>query len=341
MSRIDQRALKRVGQGGALLVVLALTLTACGPEPQSALLPASDFAQTLQDLFANIFWWAVGVFVVVEGVLLYALVKFRDRPENEEAAQFHGHTLLEIAWTLAPALILVAIFIPTAQAIFQVDQPPEDAAEALKVEVIGHQWWWRFNYPDLGITTANEMHVPVDRRVELELSSNDVIHSYWVPRLGGKRDVFPGRNTNLWFTPDSTGTYSGACAEYCGTSHALMKTRVVVQDSADFREWVRHQEQPAEAPTDSLASDGRDVFMRVCIACHTVEGTPAQSEIGPDLTHVASRKTIAAGIAENTPENMARWLRHPQQVKPGNKMEIPQLTEDQIEALVAYLETLE
>ena len=235
MARIDQRALKRVGLGGALLVVLALTLTGCGPEPQSAMLPASDFAQALQGLFSNIFWWAVGVFVVVEGALIYALVKFRDRPENEEAAQFHGHTLLEIAWTLAPALILVAIFIPTAQLIFQVDQAPENADEAVQVQVVGNQWWWRFNYPELGVTTANEMHLPVDRQAELELTSNDVIHSYWIPRLGGKRDVFPGRNTYLWFTPDSTGTYVGACAEYCGTSHALMKTRVVVQDSADFR----------------------------------------------------------------------------------------------------------
>lgn len=341
MPRTDQSALKRVGQAGVLLVLLALTLTGCGPEPQSAMLPASDFAELLQDLFENIFWWAVGVFVVVEGALVYALFKFRDRPGNEEAEQFHGHALLEIAWTLAPALILVAIFIPTAEAIFQVDQAPEDADEALKVEVIGNQWWWRFNYPDLDITTANEMHVPVGRQVELEMISNDVIHSFWVPRLGGKRDVFPARNTYLWFTPDSTGTYDGACAEYCGTSHALMKTQVVVEDSADFREWVELQRQPAEEPTDSLARQGRDVFMRVCIACHTVEGTSARSEIGPDLTHIASRRTIAAGILDNTPENMARWLRRPQEVKPGNQMEIPRLSEDQIEALVAYMETLE
>lgn len=339
MSPIVQRALKRLGTGCAL--VAALALAGCGPEPQSAVMPASDFARLLQDLFVDIFWWAMGVFVVVEGALVYALVKFRDRPENRAAAQFHGHTLLEIAWTLAPALILVAIFIPTVRTIFEVDRQPGDADRALKVEVEAYQWWWRFDYPELGVTTANEMHVPVDRRVQLEMTSGDVVHSFWVPRLGGKRDVFPGRNTHLRFSVDTAGTYQGQCAEFCGTAHALMQMRVVAQDSAAFRRWVRHQKEPAAPPTDSLARAGKETFMRVCVACHTVRGTNARSEIGPDLTHVASREMIAAGVLENTRENLARWLRHPQEVKPGNKMQIPPLSEKQVEALVAYMLTLE
>lgn len=341
MHRARSRAARRAAQAGACAVAI-LFAAGCGPgTPQAVFAPASDFAGVVGDLFSQIIWWALGVFVVVEGLLVYVLVRFRHREGNEEAAQFRGNTLLEIGWTLAPAVILTLIAVPTVRTIFQVDRPPPGAEDMLTVQVTAHQWWWEFEYPELGVTTANELHVPADRKVQLEMSSADVIHSFWVPRIGGKRDVLPGKTTRLWFTVDTAGVYPGQCAEFCGTSHALMRMLLVAQDSADFRRWVREMREPARPPTDSLARAGRRTFMRVCIACHTVRGTPARGTIGPDLTHVDDRRTIAAGVMENTPENMARWLRHPQEIKPANEMRIPDLSEAQIRALVAYLNTLD
>lgn len=322
-----------------------LALQACAGEyPQSALHPASDFAQRLDDLFRGIVWWALGVFVVVEGLLIYAVVRFRDRgdPDGDPVGRpepVHGHTGLEIGWTLAPALILVAIAIPTIRTIFVVDNPPEE--DALVVEVAAEQWWWEFRYPELGVVTANEAHVPVGRPVHFLLSSDNVIHSFWVPRLGGKRDVTPGRETDIWFTADSAGSYWGQCAEYCGIAHALMKFRVIAEEPEAFDAWVEAQRRPAVEPDSGLALQGRDLFMRsACIGCHRVAGTPAAGIVGPDLTHMGSRETIAAGILENTPENMAHWIQNPQEVKPGNLMPPLNLTDDQVTMLVAYLQSL-
>lgn len=326
----------------SLFLALALLgLQACGGDyPQSALHPASDFAARLDALFDNIFWWAVGVFVVVEGALVYVLVRYRERDEDDRPEPVHGNTALEIAWTLAPALILVAIAIPTIRTIFIVDNPPRE--EALVIEVTGHQWWWEFRYPEEEIVTANEAHVPVGRPVEFRLRTADVVHSFWVPKLGGKRDLTPGRETGIWFTADSAGVYPGQCAEFCGTAHALMGFLVVAQEPADFRDWVARLRAPAPEPTDSVAIAGRELFLRsACIGCHRVQGTPAVGFVGPDLSHMGSRRTVAAGVLPNTPENMARWLRDPQAVKPGNTMPDPGLTEDQIRRLVAYLESLE
>ena len=324
-----------------LLAAALLGLQACaGDYPQSALHPSSDFAARLDALFDNIFWWAVGVFVVVEGALLYAVWRFRERDEDDRPEPVHGNTLLEIAWTLAPALILVAIAIPTIRTIFIVDNPPRE--DALVVEVTGHQWWWEFRYPEQEIVTANEAHVPAGRPVEFRLNSADVIHSFWVPKLGGKRDLTPGRETGLWFTADSAGVYRGQCAEFCGTAHALMGFRIVAREPAAFEEWVARTRGPSTEPTDSLAIAGKELFLRsACIGCHRIEGTPAAGIVGPDLTHMGSRMTIAAEVLPNTPENMARWLEDPQAIKPGNTMPDLGLTDEQIRLLVAYLESLE
>ncbi len=323
-----------------LLVVLALA--GCGgPFPQSTLDPVSDFASRIDGLFMSIFWWAVVVFVVVEGLLVYVVFRFRDRGGDERPDPVHGSIPLEIGWTLLPAVILALIAVPTIQTIWEVDNPPEDA-DALQVEVVGHQWWWEFRYPDLGVTTANEMHVPVGRTVQLTLRSADVIHSFWIPRVGGKRDVNPGETTGLWFTVDSAGRYTGQCAEFCGTSHALMGMSLVAEEPDDFRAWVENQRAPADTPRTELQRAGKQAFMEsACLGCHTIRGTMARATTGPDLTHVASRKRIAAGVLPNDSAGMARWLKHPQVVKPDNRMQIRELDERTIRELVAYLQSLD
>jgi cytochrome c oxidase subunit 2 len=333
---------RRIRYAGAVLVLGLLAGTAaCGPYPQSSLAPISDFATNIDDLFRTIFWWAMGVFVVVEGILLYVVVRYRRRSDDDEVAQIHGSALLEFGWTLAPAVILVLIAIPTIQTIFEVDRPPPEGTDVMPVEVIGHQWWWEFRYPESEVVTANEVHVPAGRKIEFRITSADVIHSFWFPRAGGKRDALPGDTTHLWMRIDSTGVFPGQCAEFCGESHALMQMRLIVQEPGEFRDWTARQKATPSEPTDSLALEGRRVFMGVCSACHTVRGTRARGTIGPDLTHFAERRTLAAGMLENTEENVRRWLEDPQALKPGNEMVIPDLPDDRIRALNAYLATLE
>lgn len=325
---------------GPLLALTALALGACGgPFPQSALDPASDFAWRLQDLFEGIFFWAVVVFVLVQGALIVAIFRFRERPGGPSPKVTHGNTLLEISWTLAPAVVLVLIAIPTIKTIWIVDSPPP--GESLVVEAIGHQWWWEFRYPDLGIVTANEMRIPVGQQIDVRLTSADVVHSFWFPRLGGKRDVIPGHETQIWFTVDSAGLYLGQCAEFCGLSHALMKMELVAEDPADFEAWANGQRTEAAISDSAVAADGAQAFMQGgCIACHTVRGTVAQGVIGPDLTHVGSRRRIAAGILDNTEENLERWIRNPQDVKPGALMIVPELDNETVRRIVAYMRNL-
>jgi len=335
-----------------LAASLAAGLVACAGEyPQSTLDPASGFSAQLSDLFTTIFWWAVAVFVVVQALLIYTVVRYRSRPGQQgEPKRVHGHTKLEIAWTIAPAIILVFIAVPTIRTIFEVDGTPEPGA--LEIEVIGHQWWWEYRYPEYGIVTANELHVPVDRPVSLTMTSVDVIHSFWIPRLGGKRDVIQGRTTRLALTPDSVGTYMGQCAEFCGPSHANMRARVVVESPEDFGVWIARQSTPA-LPLDSLTGlvrAGAEAFTKIrdpanhsCIICHRVEPL-SYGAIGPNLTHVGSRSTIAGGILPNTPDGLRRWLSNPPGEKPGDlpgrSMPKIDLTEEEIDALVAFLQSL-
>lgn len=322
-----------------LLGLAALTAGCAAEWPQSALHPASDFAASLDELFRTIFWWAVLVFVVVEGILLYVLFRFRERPAGERPAAVHGNTKLEVGWTLAPAIILIFIAIPTIRTIFVVDGPPPEDARI--VEVVGKQWWWEFRYPEEGVLTANEAAIPVGTTVDFRLRTEDVLHSFWVPRLGGKRDMISGRENRIWLTPDSTGTYLGTCAEFCGIAHALMGFRIHVLEEDEFQEWIERNRAPAESPEEELAARGEEYFLNsACIGCHAVRGTHAVGTVGPDLSNMGSRQTIAAGVLENTPENMARWLRDPQEVKPGNFMPDLNLTDEQVAMLVAYLETL-
>jgi len=251
-------------QAGALplLCVVALALAGCSRDqyPQTALLPLSDFARIGDHVQDQTFYWALGVFILVEGALLYSVFRFRGRPDDPEPSQIHGNTTIEIIWTLVPALILAAIAVPTVKGIFDTNRTPPDA---MKIEVIGHQWWWEFHYPDAGVTTANEMYIPAGRTVELLINSADVVHSFWPPRFAGKRDVFPGRETRLWWKADSTGLFPGQCAEYCGIQHARMAFHVRSVSSADFDAWIGHMQTlgpkappaPAAAPAgDSLTT---------------------------------------------------------------------------------------
>jgi cytochrome c oxidase subunit II len=244
---------------GALpsLCVLALALAGCSRDqyPQTALLPLSDFARIGDQVQDQTFYWALGVFILVEGALLYSVFRFRGRPDDPEPSQIHGNTTIEIIWTLIPALILAAIAIPTVKGIFETNRTPPDA---MKIEVTGHQWWWEFHYPDAGVTTANEMFIPAGRTVELVINSGDVVHSFWPPRFAGKRDVFPGRDTRLWWKADSTGLFPGQCAEYCGIQHARMAFHVRSVSSADFDAWIGHMQTlgPKAAPAPAAAPAG-------------------------------------------------------------------------------------
>ena len=356
------------------LLLLALAVAGCSPDryPQTALRPLSDFARIGDHVQDQTFYWAVGVFVLVEGALLYAIFRFRGRPEDPEPTQIHGNTTIEIVWTLIPALILAAIAVPTVKGIFQTNLIP--AGEALKVEVVGHQWWWEFRYPDLNLTTANELHIPTGQTVELVQHSGDVIHSFWPPRFAGKRDVFPGRETRLWFKADSAGLFPGQCAEFCGIQHARMAFQVRASTPAEFDAWVAHMRtlgpKPAAAATrgDSLTTasaggtvqgpqapaqgadsagasqdpayaKGEQLFkMKGCIGCHSLQAVDApKGMIGPNLANVGSRAYIAAGWLKNTDENLEHWIREPQTVKKGVLMPNLGVTVDEAKALRAYL----
>ncbi|MFQ5945850.1 MAG: cytochrome c oxidase subunit II [Anaerolineae bacterium] len=327
-------------RGAVLLAatLLSVVVGGCGLDsPMTTVLPKSDLGHLIHDLFMNIAIWAVVIFVIVEGLLIFAVWRFRDRPGRGEPRAVHGHLGLEIGWTLVPVLIVMAIAAPTISVIFRTQAESTD--DALEVAVIGRQWWWEFRYPELGITTANELHVPVGRPIRLSLTSTDIIHSFWVPQLGGKRDLIPGRENALTFNVQVPGEYVGQCAEFCGISHANMRLLVVAERAEEFEAWAERMAAPPAEPTDEAAR-GRQAFLASgCVACHTIQGV-SQSVVGPDLTHFGSRKTLASGLLPNSPEHLARWIANPKAVKPGALMPKLPLTEEQISALVAYLGSL-
>lgn len=347
--RFDRHGVLRAKPLGVVVfLTLLLGLTGCqGPFPQSTFSPTSEFGHDLNGLFMMIFWWGVVVFVGVELAVVYVVYRFRARPDSPDPRPVHGHTALEIAWTLAPAMIIVFIAVPTIQVLWK--DAGADTSEALQIQVVGHQWWWEFRYPEYGITTAADLHLPQGRPVELLLTSADVIHSFWLPRLGGKRDMMLGRTNRLVFTPDSVGEFLGQCAEFCGTSHANMRFKAFVHAPAEFANWVEGQAAApaAEASLGDLERQGLEAFRTVrspasnsCIACHAIQGV-SFGVLGPDLNHVGTRSTLASGILDNTAVNLASWLRDPAAMKPGSLMPTIGLSEEEIAALVAYLQGLQ
>jgi cytochrome c oxidase subunit II len=334
----------------SLGVALMALLSGCANVPQTTVLPKTEAAEKIQDLYVLIFWLAVAVFIGVQGGLLWVLWRFRARPGHELPEQTHGNTTLEIGWTIAPAVILVVMAVPTIRTIFELESPPTVLANGLPplvVEVVGKQWWWEFRYPEVTLpngeplTTANEMIIPTGRTVYLHISSDNVIHSFWVQQLMGKIDAMPNHDNRIWFTAEDPGQYFGQCAEYCGIQHAQMRMNVIAMTPSDYDAWVARSSRPAEPVTD-IAKEGAEAFnLNGCAGCHTVDGNPtAVGKVGPSLSHVGSRTTIAAGIVQNTPENLQHWLEDPQAVKPGNFMPNLHLRPRDVEALVAYLHSL-
>jgi len=385
--------------------LLVLALAACGPDVPNSIFGAhSEHGHQVDDLTRFLLELGLGVFVFVEALLIYAVFRYRHREGGPPAQQIHGNTTLEIGWTFIPAVILAFIAIPTVRLIFQTQA--EAPAGSLQVEVIGHQWWWEFRYPEFNIVTANELYLPKGRAVNFSLRTNDVLHSFWMPQLNGKRDLISNRTNHLWFTPDSIGAYNGFCAEFCGASHANMRFKVFVVSPERFAQYVAHEQtppvyplaldtaaKPAKVaknapppppptipltqaqlntgtwPTDSLprwvvpatplpamladtmpgdAARGAATFKTApCIACHTIQGVSA-GVIGPNLTHVGSRTTIAAGLYPNDHAHLVAWIMDAPVMKPGSQMmTLGQrmmgtggLTDQQIADIAAYLSAL-
>ncbi len=421
-----------------LLGALALGLAACGGVyPNSTFSHNTDFNTSTDALWDTLLAWGTGVFIAVEAGLIYTIFRYRRRPGGKTPEQVHGNTTLEITWTVIPAIILMIIAIPTVRTIFKTQA--KAAPNALQVQVIGHQWWWEFRYPEYGITTANELYLPIGRTANFELKTYDVLHAFWIPQMGGKRDLISNRSNFLWFTPNAdlpSSAWNGFCAEYCGTSHANMRFRTFTVTPDEFAKWVAHQQQPAVFPIASVvpaaavapavaapagakrvppqpvvakvadsvavpappsvpiwtfpqdrmdaefaatkpsmpvppgllfdgsvlargdAERGRQIYSRsACIGCHVIKGNPmSMGVIGPNLTHVATRHTIASGLYVNDPMHMALWIKNAPHLKPGsimptigkglydpvrkNTITMGGLTDAEIADVVAYLQAL-
>lgn len=336
----------------ALLAGIGVLLSACAEQaPQDTLEPEGPVARDIQNLFVPVFWIAVAVFVLVQGVLLVAAFRFRRRKGHEDdiPEQVHGNTRMEIGWTIAPAVILAVIAVPTIGRIIDLAEKPKN--NPLEVTVYGQQWWWEYEY-DNGAVAANELRIPTDRPVYLTMTSRDVIHSFWVPKLAGKKDVVPGRWHYLTIQADEPGEFYGQCVEFCGASHANMRLRVIAMEPADFDAWMADQTADAAEPAPgTLAAEGKALFQgRGCAGCHTIRGVnelprdlevlPTGREWAPDLTHVGSRGTFAGSLFELNPTELAQWLRNPPARKDGSLMPNLGLSQAEIEQLVAYLLSL-
>jgi len=307
--------------------------------------PVSTPASSIATLAWFILAVSAAIFLVVFVLLIYSVVRFRARDTDEprEPAQLYGSNQIEFAWTAIPVLIVFVLVLTTIRTIYDV-QAAREPPDAIHVRVIGHQWWWEFRYPDLGIVTANELHVPLSDPAHpmptwLQLESADVAHSFWVPRLAGKTDLIPNRINTMWIDPHQIGIYLGQCAEFCGTEHAMMLIRVVVEPRPVFNQWVAAQRLPAATP--STQAHGRQVFeSNACVSCHSVSGNRAHGTYGPDLTHLMSRQTIGSGVALNTREHLKIWVGDPGRMKPGVLMPAMNLSENDLDDLVAWMVTL-
>ena len=311
----------------------------------SILRPASTPANDIYHVSLFVLLITGAIFVVVAGLLAFVIIRFHARKSDaeHEPAQIYGSTQVELAWTVIPVLIVVVLFLTTTRIIFAIQDAPEPKS-ALDVTVVGHQFWWEFRYPRLGIVTANELHVPVSRQQRpeptyLRLLSADVDHSFWVPQLGGKTDLIPNHPNQMWIDPQTAGLYLGQCAQFCGIEHAKMLLRVYVDTPDQFAAWVKNQSR--QAVEDQSVAAGRHVFERqACMNCHTIAGTAAKGTFGPDLTHLMSRATIAAGAAANTSDNLRAWIQDPNTLKFGALMPAMQLSDQETDEVVAYLTTL-
>ena len=376
-----------------LAVIGSSVLSSCAKNaPQDTFKPEGPAARDITHLAVPVFALSIGIGILVYGVVLFCAVKFRRKDEDHVPKQVHGNSTLEIAWTIIPAALLAGVGVFSVGAVFKQAREPKDA---YNITVVGHQWWWEYQYPQPGqtklspklvtmpdpndkdlakrqgreqknlanvlkqagpvVVSANELHVPAGRNIRLAITSNDVMHNYWVPKLAGKIYAIPGRINHLTLNSDLNDAGKliyGQCAEFCGTSHANMRFKVKIDSPADFEKWLAHQATPAAEPTSDLAKAGKELFSGAgCTACHWRESSKTNGfeadetgtvgvKIGPNLTHVGARKHFAGAIAELNTPNLKAWLRNPQLFKPGAKMVIRKLNEDEVTKLVAYIESL-
>lgn len=338
------QCVKRVGQLAATgWASTAITIAQSAHPVANIFQPQATPAESVYHLSLLVLSVCATIFTIVAGLLVFTIVRFRCKKNDEhEPPQVYGSNRIEVAWTVIPILIVFVLTMATARVVIatQDQRAPKDA---LHVTVVGHQWWWEIRYPDLGVVTANELHVPLSTSRKpaftyLTLQSADVAHSFWVPQLAGKTDLIPNRTNTMWIDPRETGTFLGNCAEYCGMQHANMLLRVVVEQPAEFQLWAAGQK--AAAVGGSFMED-RAVFLSLsCVSCHTVSGTPAKGTFGPDLSHLMSRSNLASGMIPNTAENLRAWIRDPQAIKPGNLMPNMQLNTRELDAVVTYLSSL-
>jgi cytochrome c oxidase subunit 2 len=340
------RSLPRLAASG----VLAARCFAQSPSTSTSIFaPNSTPADQIFGLSMFVLVVTGVIFAIVVGLLLYAAIKFRNRTNDDlrEPLQIYGSDQLELAWTVIPVLIVIVLFMTSARVIHAI-QDARRPPGRIEVTVVGHQFWWEFRYPQYGFVTANELHVPVSDPKNptptfLTLLSADTDHSFWIPRLAGKTDLIPNHPNSTWIDPHEIGLYLGQCAQYCGTQHAKMLLRASVDTRADFDRWVQAQQQTShdDSALSLEAQEGRRVFnATACVNCHTIAGTAANGRFGPDLTHLMSRETIAAGIASNNAEELRRWVQNPAAIKPGCLMPSMNLTDKELDEVTAYLLTL-
>ena len=327
MSR--SRVSSKSARGGWALAIAALA-GGSGCTRVDSFAPVTPQGDAVANLFMLEMVLAFLVAGAVAAAVIYAMVRFRDRPGAPEPRQIHGNNMLEIAWTAAPVLVLVVLFVLMVRTMSTVEA---EAASALRVRVIAHQWWWEYQYPELGIVTANEMYLPLGQPVRLELESADVVHNFWIPQFGWKKDNTPNHTTIMNVVVNEVGTFDGACTEFCGTQHAWMRIRAVVTPAAEFQAWAARAQPPP-----ATASRGQQVFQQnTCISCHAISGVGG-ARVGPDLTNFGSRTTIGAGVLDHTPDNLRAWLTDPQRIKPGALMPgYPLMSDADMQALVEYL----
>jgi cytochrome c oxidase subunit II len=329
--------------GIAVLLSGFAAVTGCGNRNISVLNPAGPVGDSQMDLIRLSLVIMTLVVTVVSILYIYAIVRYRERPgqKKEIPEQVEGSKKLELLWTILPILLLVILGIPTVSTTFQLNKKPEPA-ESIRVNVTGYQYWWGFEYPDYGFETANEVHIPAGKKVEFIMKSHDVIHAFWVPSLGGKQDLSPGRINRLVLQADKPGIYEGRCTELCGAGHALMNFRVIAQQPGDFETWVNRMKKPDSQPDNAMAAEGKKLFAQNCMGCHAIQGAGYKvlGQTGPELTGLSYR-TRLAGVIDNTKEDLFRWITDPQRIKPGNHMPaFDHLSEKQRKALTEYLSGL-
>jgi cytochrome c oxidase subunit 2 len=319
------------------LLFAASAISGCASSP-TFLNPSSTVSAHEARLYGVIFYMALGVFIFVEGWLIYNIIRFRSRGDDSEPPQKYGNTRLEQTWTIIPILLVGLLFFFTVTTIRAVAAPT--TGKQVRVNVTGHRWWWEFSYPDGKVVTANELHVPVNTPIVMDVTSVDVIHSFWVPQLSGKIDAIPGQTNHLWFQADKVGTFHGQCAEFCGQNHANMRFTVVVQSQADYDAWVKGQQAPLVQPQNAQQQQAFNLITNgICKNCHMLGENKPINNIGPNLTHLMSRSVFAGAILDMNETNLRAWLEDNQHLKPGNDMNI-KLTPAEVDELVSYLSQL-